>query len=81
MNDTWDITQDCQQNVDEEIGIAPSLQEDTDWWEKDGKDDLADISVEMSATETHSDNKQDWSDTILLGATRVMAYEAVKAIV
>lgn len=27
--DTWDITQDCQEDVDEEVCIAATLEEDT----------------------------------------------------
>ena len=46
VDDTWDVTQDRQQDVDEEVGIAASLQEDTDGWQEDGKDDLADIAVQ-----------------------------------
>lgn len=44
MNDTWDVTEDSQQNVDEEVGAAATLKEDTEWWEDDGKNDLADIA-------------------------------------
>ena len=44
MDDTGNITEDGQQNVDEEVGIATSLEEDTQRWEDDGKDDLADIA-------------------------------------
>jgi hypothetical protein len=45
VDDTRDITQNRQQDVDEEIGIATSLEEDTKGWEDDGKDDLADVAV------------------------------------
>jgi hypothetical protein len=45
VDDTRDVTQNRQQNVDEEIGIATSFEEDTKRWENDGKDDLADVAV------------------------------------
>lgn len=44
MDDTWDVTEDGQQDVDEEVGTAATLEEDTEWWEDDGKNDLADIA-------------------------------------
>jgi hypothetical protein len=44
VDDTRDITQDGQQNVDEEVGIATALKEDTKRGENDGKDDLADVA-------------------------------------
>lgn len=44
MDDTWDVTEDSQQNVDEEVGAAATLEEDTEWWEDDGENDLANIA-------------------------------------
>lgn len=44
MDDTRDVTQDGQQDVDEEISTAAALQKDTDGGQEDGKDDLADIA-------------------------------------
>ena len=44
VDDTRDITQDCEEDVDQEISSATSLEEDTNWWEDDGKKDLADIA-------------------------------------
>ena len=44
VDDTWDVTKDSQQNVDEEVGAAATLEEDTEWWEDDGENDLADIA-------------------------------------
>ena len=43
MDDTRNVTQDGQQDVDEKVGIATSFKEDTQRREDDGKDDLADI--------------------------------------
>ncbi|KAI9742315.1 MAG: hypothetical protein M1818_004215, partial [Claussenomyces sp. TS43310] len=38
------VTQDGQEDVDEEIATTTTLQEDTERWQDDGKDDLADIA-------------------------------------
>jgi hypothetical protein len=43
------VTQDGQQDVDEEISIAAALEEDTQRWEEDGKDDLANVAEAMLA--------------------------------
>ena len=42
------VTEDGQQDVDEEVGIATALKEHTQRWEDDGKDDFADITVMRS---------------------------------
>ncbi len=47
VDDTWDVTQDGQQDVDKEVGVAASLKEDTKRWQDDGKNDLADIAVDQ----------------------------------
>ena len=44
MDDTRDVAENREQDVDEEIGIATSLKEDTKRREDDGKDDLADVA-------------------------------------
>lgn len=44
MDDTRNVTQDGQQDVDEEVTMASALQEDTDGGQEDGKNDLADIA-------------------------------------
>lgn len=44
VNDARNISENCQENVDEEISTASSLKEDTKRWENDGKNDLADIA-------------------------------------
>lgn len=38
-----DVTQNGQQDVDEEVGVAAALEEDTERGEEDGEDDLAEI--------------------------------------
>ena len=45
MDDTRNVAQDCQEDVDEEVGIATALEEDTKRWEDDGENDLADIAI------------------------------------
>jgi hypothetical protein len=44
VDDTRNVTQDCQADVDEQVGTASALQEDTKRGQDDGKDDLADIT-------------------------------------
>ena len=44
MNDTWDITQDCQKDVDEEVAAAATLKEDTKRREDDGENNLANVT-------------------------------------
>ena len=45
MDDTRNVAQYCKENVDEEVGIATALEEDTERWEDDGEDDLADVAT------------------------------------
>jgi predicted DNA binding CopG/RHH family protein len=55
VNDTRNITQDCEEDVDQEICSATSLEENTNWWENDSKNDLADITVKrMLVSRTHA---------------------------
>jgi len=44
MDDSRDVSEDGQQDVDEEVGIASTFKEDTQWWDEDGEDDLDDIA-------------------------------------
>jgi len=44
MNDTREVTQDCQDDVDQEIGATATLEEYSKGREDDGKDDLADVA-------------------------------------
>ena len=48
MDDSWNVTKDGQQNVDEEICIAASLKEDTQRRDEDGANDLDDIALRES---------------------------------
>jgi hypothetical protein len=44
VDDAGDITQDREEDVDEEVGIAAAFQEDTEGWDEDGEDDLDDVA-------------------------------------
>lgn len=44
VNDTWNVTEDRKEDVDQEIGTASALKEHTKRWEDDGKNDLADVA-------------------------------------
>lgn len=44
MDDTREVTQDCEKDVDQEVCTAASLEEDTDGRQNDGKNNLADIA-------------------------------------
>jgi len=44
VNDAGNVTQDGQEDVDEEIGAASTLEEDTKRREDDGENDLADVA-------------------------------------
>jgi hypothetical protein len=48
VDDSWNITKDGQQNVDEEISIAASLKEDTQRRDEDGANDLDNIALRES---------------------------------
>jgi len=37
MDDTRNVTQYCQEDIDQQIATASALEEDTKWWEDDGK--------------------------------------------
>jgi hypothetical protein len=45
MDDTRDITENGQANVNEQVGTTSALQEDAQWREDNGKDDLANVAV------------------------------------
>jgi len=44
VDNSWNVTKDGQKNVNEEIGAASTLEENTEGWEDDGEDDFADIA-------------------------------------
>ena len=50
MDDTRNVTQYCQKNVDKEVGIATALEEDTEGREDNSEDDLADVAIVMTTS-------------------------------
>lgn len=44
MNDSGDVTEDGEEDVDEQVCAAAALEEDADGGEEDGEDDLADVA-------------------------------------
>jgi len=44
MDNAGNVTKDGEQDVDQEIGTAATLEEDTKRWENDGQDDLANVA-------------------------------------
>ena len=45
MDDSGNVTKDGEEDVNEEVCAAATLEEDSDGWEEDGDDDFADIAV------------------------------------
>jgi len=45
VDDTGNVAQDREQDVDEEICAATTLEEDSERWEEDGEDDFDDITA------------------------------------
>lgn len=50
MDNARNVTQDGQQDVDEEVGIAATLKEDTERGQDDCEDDLDDVAGAMSVS-------------------------------
>lgn len=44
VDDSGDVTEDGEEDVDEEVGAAAALEEDAEGREEDGEDDLADVA-------------------------------------
>ena len=45
MNDARDITKYRKEDVDQEIGVAASFEEDAKRWNEDSEDDLANVAI------------------------------------
>lgn len=75
MDDTGDITQDGEQDVDEEISIASALEEDTQRWEDNGEDDFADVAGEKCIGQLELRYRGERAKS---GKGRKRTYEAVK---
>jgi hypothetical protein len=54
VDDAGDVAKDGQQDVYQKICTATTLEEDTERWEDDGKDDLADVAVDKNVSESSS---------------------------
>src|SRR5271154_5554057 len=44
MNDTRNIPEAGEQDVNEEVGAATTFKEDADGWQEDGENDFADVA-------------------------------------
>ena len=44
VNNARDVTQDCEEQVDEKVGAATTLEEDSEWWKEDGENDLDNVA-------------------------------------
>lgn len=56
MDNAGDVTKDGQEDVDEDVCAATTLEEDTERWEDDGEDDFADVA----SGECHVDGLCSW---------------------
>lgn len=45
MNDTWDVAQYSEKDVDQEVRIAATFEEDAKRWQYNGEDNLANVAV------------------------------------
>jgi hypothetical protein len=50
VDDSGNVTEDCEEDVDQQIAAAAALEEDTQGREDDGNDDLADIAGDELVT-------------------------------
>lgn len=57
VDDSWDVTEDGQQDVDTDVSTATSLEEDTQRWEDDGEGSLQ-ISGKQNACNRVDDTKR-----------------------
>ena len=44
MDDTWNVTEDGEQDVYKQVAAAATLEKDTDGWQEDGEDDFQDVA-------------------------------------
>ncbi len=49
VDDSRNVSQDGQQNVDEQVCTTSSLKKDTNRWQDDGEDDFDNVARRMSA--------------------------------
>ena len=44
VDDAWNVTQDREEDVDQQVGATATFEEHSKRWEEDGEDDLDDIT-------------------------------------
>lgn len=49
MDDTRNVTQYREEDVDQQIGATATLEEDTERWEDDGENDLANVAAKIKS--------------------------------
>lgn len=54
MDNTWDIAQYCEEDIDQKVGIAATLEENSDRWQEDGENDFANVTVATKMVNTCS---------------------------
>lgn len=52
VDDAWNVSQDGEQNADGEMVVTALLQKNSDWWEKNGADELWNVGAGKSHVET-----------------------------
>ena len=45
VDDTWDVAQYSEKDVDQEIGIAATFEENTKRWQQNGENNFANVAV------------------------------------
>ena len=92
MDDSGNVAQNGEEDVDEQVGIAAALEEDTERREQDGEDDLADVAAREKSfvsldmfTEPHLSQCCVSHSEVMAGGARVetqdQTYLAVKAMI
>ena len=55
VNNAGNVTQDGEEQVDEKVGAATTLEEDSEWWKEDGENDLDNVArVSISMLSSYS---------------------------
>jgi hypothetical protein len=84
MNNAGNVTKNGEEDVDQKITTAATLEEDTQRWEEDGKDDLADVATGQDVSHVGDDASSIGTGPKHCIVAKVNAigetYEAVKGI-
>ena len=62
MDDTGDVTEDCEQDVDEQVTATATLEENTKRGKEDGEDNFADIPNGQSCQYASSELPAAWPE-------------------